>query len=181
METRIILGPTCSGKTTHINNNFAVDENVIVRIGKFLRESIGIAAMAKDPSPLVCEVTEGWVRCHVRGAVDCCHALKRRLVLDGYPRSIGQVAFLRDHLTLMREVYKSDKNDWPIVVDVLTVPRHVLVTRIHQRANGNKELSDFDLMRLDASISRVDEIVDSIGLNFKGWSVNVNYRKESRA
>lgn len=166
----LVLGPICSGKSHYISSKFSCEEQVVVRIGKFLRESIGLSAMAKDPSPNVCMVTEDWVRKHVSGAMYCARELKRDVVFDGYPRSVEQVEFLSNLIYPLCNVWGVNPK---VLVHELSVKRETVEGRILARASGNKEMAAFDRMRIDASFEGVEKIQTQIRRCFPGSSVVV--------
>ena len=159
MKIHFVLGPVCSGKSTLINKLFPVEQNVVVRIGKFLRESIGLQAMSQDPKPNVCDVTESWVRWHVKGAVMCANKLGRDVVFDGYPRSVGQVEFFHGMLRPMQSGHFT-KTKWPICIHRLRTPIETIRERIIHRSNGSEESQAFDRLRLESSLESVDRVVD---------------------
>lgn len=157
ISIHMILGPVCSGKSTYIRRNFSPEKDVIVRVGNFLRESIGLGAMRSDPSPNVCNVTETWVRLHVRGALATANALNRDIVFDGYPRSPAQVDFLKEVLESSLVL-----GDVKIVLHQISIGRDVLEDRIRNRSGRNPDEVQFDLLRLQSSIDGVENVCDRV-------------------
>lgn len=161
MQVELVLGSICCGKTTFMTR-YDPDKAVVVRIGKFLRESIGLKAMAADPNPNACNVTEYWVRWIVRGALNCAHQLKRPVIFDGYPRTISQAHWLASVL----------QDDGPyeprVIVHHLAVDDATLVKRMTERKGVSEESAAFDKLRLQMSKDQVTEVLDFIMKNWNG-------------
>ena len=169
-KMHFVIGPICSGKSSYISAHFSNEEFVVVRIGKFLRESIGLKAMSQDPSPNVCNVTEDWVRRHGAGAMWCAKDLSREVVFDGYPRSVGQVKYLSDLAYQMCNLHDLRLG---IKVHLLSVRRDTVERRILERASGNSEAAAFDRLRIDSSFEGVEKIMEQMQRSFHSAEVAI--------
>ena len=86
-----VLGEPCSGKTTYAK--WLRDETgaCLLTPGAVFREFFGVGFALQCADSVTPVVTEFWVRSMVRFALEAANTSVRDLIIDGFPRSLGQL------------------------------------------------------------------------------------------
>lgn len=168
-----VMGLNSSGKTTFINQHFNPEKQIIVRIGKFLRESIGLEAMSKDPNPNACMVSEVWVQHHVEGALSTARLMNRDIVFDGFPRTAAQLRRLK-HIVEGQDCVR------PPAEHIRTMEIHVLETK-YPRPDKAEAEKEFDRIRKHHCERDLKEVLDAAVTELIGaWSVKIHHHTTAK-
>lgn len=180
MTTRkihIILGPPLSGKSTFIESQFDTAlGDIIVRPGNFLRSAVGIGRMVADPNPNACECTDNWVNYMMTGAFQFQKQNGGVLVLDGYPRKVGQAKQLFQFLKTFNLARDFSQFENTICTHVLTLSERDVESRILGRPEAER---DFDRKRIKVSNQQIESVLDAL-MSFSSHvnKVQINYVTE---
>lgn len=146
MRVFCTIGSIASGKSTFVDQHFAAlpEQYVLIRPGRILREAVGLRAMAEDPNPNACHLTERFVQAIIREGLTMALKLNRDLVLDGAPRSRPQATFLFRTLSPLLSSGRIEA-----VESFVFIPSK---TEIERRLGGRSEQeAQFDRIRLAES------------------------------
>jgi len=132
MTNICVLGVTCSGKSTYcekLKDDYADRDRprpILLRMGRFFRDTIGPDFFAELDSPAAPDATEMWVRNMVWNAQTFAYNYKRDIIIDGFPRTKEQFEWF------MLSSLVGSKNS-PVEIVYLSVAEGVLESRINRR------------------------------------------------
>lgn len=145
-----VVGPVGSGKTTYIDRNFDPEESVIIRPGRFIRESAGVGFMMNDPYPNAPASAWWIVENLVHTGMKLSRILGRDMILDGMPRNVNQLAYLR-------ACHRSYGFDLIVLHSVYpAIPEYSRRFEMRSRQKGK----EFDHIRRTGSMSDYVEVVN---------------------
>lgn len=101
MMITCVVGSVVSGKSTWIDSHYDVNNAVLFRPGKVLRESVGVAWMVTADNPNAPSQADQLVLGLFRSFLRLARDLQRPLVCDGFPRTVAQAIAMKDSCELL--------------------------------------------------------------------------------
>lgn len=164
-----VTGASCAGKTTYCRKLVAETKPrpIFVPVGGWMRDAFSVEFFVeigrKSPelsaAPPACDP---WIRSILHHALVVASALQRDLVIDGYPRTAGQVdwllACIENHRT------GASAEGWNLEVRALVACEDIRQQRAVGRAGGDRDSADFALssIRLAAGAGAMDAVQEHI-------------------
>ena len=176
MIIKAICGVGCVGKTTYANKLLSEYKNknlprpVVLRVGKFLRETLGSDFFTKLTVPGAPEETANWVKSLVYNAILMGYQYSRDVILDGFPRTKEQFEWLMYSSIVSTKTIE-------VEIDFLWTADGIIEERIAKRTKENPDEKDLIIARIhsDAAMlstlwSTAKDIVDNE--SFKNLKIN---------
>lgn len=150
MRIIFVTGPSCSGKSTYVDETSKVlDDPVVLRPGRIVRDVWGEKFLVNNFTGPACNLLEDVVRSLVTSHVSLCLEINKSLVIDGFPRTMEQLSMVNHYAAVSHSAMCGWVGKSPACVEVVFIipPPDVLRERISKRTG--EEGPDFELATMN--------------------------------